>query len=796
MLKNYKNRILSHIAIIWVIFLQSCYTNSNQSSDYFKIPERGFISEIWADDPVDFRNGILTGNGTIGAIVLGRPYDENIYISHAGIYLPRKKGGKVFEMASRMDDIQKMCLQEDYKAAGEMVNSMRKDQEYTDWRDPFIGACMLNVKQTESALKKYQRSVDFMTAETKVSVSDEQGTFERTAFASRKDSIIVFRLSGTGKQSAEFSLKTLEPHNNREREMRKEGIKSSEQKVRNQLLYIRTLFAHTNHYNPHIGFEGVGRVVSKGGEQTFTDSSIVIKNADEILVFVKVQPILKEQKAKSNWETIKTEVEAIPTNYHNLLNAHADIHGELMERVSFSLHASDYERNLPNEKLLGISQRKPLAMVERAFDAGRYNIICSTGLNPPNLVGLWSATWSANWEGSFTTNGNLPCAIAFNLMGNTPELMEPYFRYLDERWEGFRTNAKALFGTRGFNVPGQLTMSPLQTDFSYWNPHVYWHAGAAWMLLYYYDYYRYMGDETFLKEKAYPLMKEACAFYEDFLNKKDKQGKLIFVPTYSPENFANRQEATTINATMEIAAAKQLLRNTIEAAQLLNKDPELQQKWKTIIADLPDYEVDENGYFREWLWPGLNNNINHRHASLFYALYDDAPDEIIQNPTLIKGIEKYLDYHLKYKNRSADMAFGTVQDGLTAAHIGNAIYTQEAINLLLKGFWTNSMASLHDKGKIMNMDISGGFPYLCTSALVFANPGYIKFLPALPPQWEKGHIKGIRLRGGILVNELSWNGSKAEATLTADKSQLITIEFGDKKIEKKLSKGVSEKITL
>ena len=765
-------------------------------SDTFTTPERGFTSEIWVDNPLDFRNGILTGNGTMGAIVLGRPYDENIYLSHAGIYLPREKGDKVFEMASRMGEIQQMCLNGDLKGAGELVNTMRMEQEYTDWRDPYIGACILNIKKPEATPEKYQRSVDFMTAETAVQVSDENGSFTRTAFASRTDSIVVVRITGTGKQTAELSLKALEPHNDREMEMREKGIKSTEQQVKDGLLYMRTIFAHTNEHNPNIGFEGFARVVTKGGNETVTDSGISIENADEILVFLKVRPIVKNQDPQTNFDVVKEELESISDDYGTLLSAHASEHGELMDRVSFSLDAPEFDRGLTNEKLLGLARKEPLAMIERAFDAGRYNIICSTGLYPPNLVGLWSATWSANWEGSFTTNGNLPCAVSFNLMGNMPELMEPYFRFHDARWEGFRTNAKALFGTRGFNVPGQLTMSPLQTDFSYWNPHVYWHAGAAWTLLSYYDYYRYFGDEKFLREKTYPLMKEACEFYEDFLTIRDKNGKLVFVPTYSPENFANGEEATTVNATMEVGAAKQLLRNTIEAAKLLDVDAELQKKWATIIADLPDYQVDENGFFKEWLWPGQDNNLRHRHASLFYPLYDDAPMEITGDTVLVKSIEKYLQYHLPYKDRAGDMAFGVVQDGLTATHIGNGEYAQDAINLLLKGFWTNGMVSLHDKGRIMNMDISGGFPYLCSSTLVYADLGYIKLLPALPPQWKKGKIKGIRLRGGILVNELSWSESGVEATLTSDKTQSVVIEKDGEKMDKELKAGVPVTVKL
>ena len=193
-------------------------------------------------------------------------------------------------------------------------------------------------------------------------------------------------------------------------------------------------------------------------------------------------------------------------------------------------------------------------MIERAFDAGRYNIICSTGLNPPNLQGIWSGTWQPPWSGSFTVNGNLPCAISFLLTGNTPGLMEPYFAFYERMLPGFRENAKALFGTRGIHVPAQMTTSPRETDFSSQYPHCYWHSGAAWACHFFYDYYLHTGDERFLAERAYPLMKETAAFYEGFLTVTDQHGKLAFVPSYSPENSPadEKHPPTCINATMDV----------------------------------------------------------------------------------------------------------------------------------------------------------------------------------------------------------------------------------------------------
>ncbi|MEI6351392.1 MAG: glycoside hydrolase family 95-like protein [Verrucomicrobiota bacterium] len=73
-------------------------------------------------------------------------------------------------------------------------------------------------------------------------------------------------------------------------------------------------------------------------------------------------------------------------------------------------------------------------------------------------------------------------------------------------------------------------------------------------------------------------------------------------------------------------------------------------------------------------------------------------------------------------------------------------------------------------------DISGGFPYLCASTLVYSDLGLIRFFPARPAQWKSGSIKGLRLRGAITLTDLSWDEKGAKAVLVSDKDQTISVE--------------------
>ncbi|MEI8235105.1 MAG: glycoside hydrolase N-terminal domain-containing protein [Verrucomicrobiota bacterium] len=751
---------------------------------YFAAPARGFISRKPA---ANWEHSLLTGNGTMGALVMGNPSDEMLYLSHAALYLPRNQSENPLAMAKHLDKIRQDCLAGRFKEAGMMMQQISKENSYWAQRDPFIGAFGLRIQQPETDVSRYQRAVDFMTAEAHVTCLGEAGTVRRSVFVSRADDVIVVRIAGDGKQTASFSFNGLPAGavtyngmpaaNMYEIKDVAKSVKHSRFGVEGEYLYSQVLFETQNRYNPNSGYEGLGKIIAKGGKRQRTYDGYKITDAEEILVLVKIRPLLKGET--SNLAAMGKELEALPADYAKLLEPHAKAHGSLMSRVSLSLDAPPAERAKPAEDLLKEARKldAPLAQLERAFDAGRYNIICCTGYNPPNLQGLWSATWLAPWAGSMTVDGNLPCAIAFLSMGNTPELMEAYFRYYDRFMPGFRQNMKELYGMRGFHVPAQLTTSPQETDFSPGYPFLYWHAGAPWACQFYYDHWRYTGDRKFLEERAYPLMKETAAFYEDFLTVTDKNGKVVFVPTFSPENGPANDfdKETAINATMEVGAAKQLLRNAIAAAKELNRDEDLQKKWAELLAKMPPYEVGPDGSFREWLWPGLKDYNDHRHASHFYPLYDEMPSEIVDNPALVKAVGHSGRARMDWHEQTRFMAFGAVQVGLAAAHTADAELAQRTINFLGKNFWSTGMASFHNGGELFNMDLSGGFPYLCASTLVYSDPGLIRFFPARPAQWKSGSLKGVRLRGAITLSELTWDGAKTKAVLVSDKDQTITI---------------------
>ncbi len=768
------NSIFKANNFTWSIFILLLCCNSAKclaQSDAFKAPERGFTS--W-QPAANWEHAMLSGNGTMGAMVIGQPHNETILLSHSDLYIPLDEPKPTINQASRLAEIRKLLLEGKGTEAAKIPVEQRNKENFTKVRDPFIPAFDVLIEQEPSNVKRYQRSVDFTKGEAKVSWEDGIGVFERKVFVSRPDSVIVLSIKGSSKINCSLQFDSRPVDWNQWWLVKEMGERTAS--AEGTWLTYRSSFK--NRYKGGLqGYEGAGRVVLKGGTSNVSGNKILISDADEVLLYIKIKPSYNYSNSQIN--QLQTELSRISSDYSGLLARHAKVHGELFNKTRLSLNSSENHRLLHTEEILQAAKSKvPAALIEKVFDTGRYNIISSTGTNPPNLQGIWTGTWTAPWSADFTHDGNLPTAISSILSSSMPELMKAYFNYHDKLLPTYRENAKNLYGTRGIHIPVHSTNTGWDINFGDVWCLSFWTGAAGWAAHYYYDYYQYTGDTKFLKERAYPFMKEAALFYEDFLT-LDKQGKYLFNPSYSPENNPlNNPSQAVINATMDVMIAKQLLRNCIAAAKVL-KDNSKVKSWEQMLAKMPAYQIAKDGTIREWLQDGLEENHKHRHTSQLYALYDVVDPDFSNNPQLLKAVNRTIDEKMKFRisEGGGEMAFGLVQLGLSAAHIGEADKSRQIVEWLSSKYWSTALGSFHNVGGLFNTDISGGLPALIIEMLVYSEPGKVSLLPALPKEWNKGSIEGISLRNQLALNSLKWEGKSIELSLKSTKSQIVQLSF-------------------
>ena len=754
------------------------------------IHNKGFYSEQPA---TNWTEAIVTGNGTMGAMVEGNPYQENIIVNHAQLFLPVHPTLMPPSQGKHLSEIRQMMLDGKYREASKFVVDLANSEGYNvkHATDPFVPAFSIKIDSQPLKTSDYRRSVNFESGEASVEWKDDNGHFVRRTFVSRPDNVIVIHLTAIeGKLNTSLSLERVTTSDTvRRRKFRineHDNFRTVTYGSHGRTLSFRAQFEKPQQLDDFVGFkgyEGVMSIVSCDGKVTSTARGLHIADATQALLLARVE--MSSDFNADRTSHITKALEALPHDYTQLLQPHEEIHSTLFNRVCIDLKAPEGDRQLSSEKLLAKGGRD-VAVIERLFNAARYNVISATGTHTPNLQGIWGGTITPNWSSDFTTNGNLPVAISHYLQANTPELMLPLLNMLDRYMDDFRTNARVLFNCRGIHIPSHFTMNGLDNHFDATWPMTFWVAGAPWYALFYYDYFLYTQDREFLRNRALPFMEEAIVFFEDFLQ-EDATGTYYINPSYSPENHPlNNKSQACINATMDVMAVNGLLHAVIEASETLGVNKEKVKHWRAMQQKMPQYQLNADGELREWMWQDLQDNHQHRHASHLYGLYDRHDPLITNYPDIIEGCRRVIDQRMQFrrKENTGVMAFGICQLAFSAAALGYADRCEEMLGWLGSNYWQRNLFSTHDPKKIFNCDISGGYPSLVMKMLVYSEPGIISLLPATPASWSKGSISGVALRGGIIMDHLSWNNSKVTVTLTSAKKQTVKILLRNKQVKK------------
>ena len=751
------------------------------------VPARGFVSSqpanIWEE-------GLICGNGTIGANALSRPLNERIIFTHERLFMPMGAPVMPPDQSARLFEIRRLIDRGLYKQATELQFTL-SGQESFMYPDNFVPAFDLTIRTAnQGEVRDYSRSVNFQTGETAVRWSDDRGSFERRMFVSRADHVAVLSMTGSksGSLDCRLALEPREPSNefNSDSDVAKHSNEAFKEYVTNiQCTATGSSLTYRNSYTKaypgsiHL-LEGFARVIATGGtSEAQTNGTLAVKGADRILIFVDLRPVYDPERPEM--KNMETALAKLPADYALLLQRHAKLHGDLFNRMRLDLGGGADHQRTTEDLLAESTYEKPnRALIEKEFDAGRYNIISSTGELPPNLQGVWGGTYVPGWASDYTHNGNVPSAIAADLPGNMPELMLAYTTYLESLVPWLEINAKHLFGARGIVLPSRTSTHGFNNAFAPDFAGGFWVAGAGWAAHFFYDYYLYTGDRKLLAEHALPFMEKAALFFEDYLY-EGPDGKWMFSPTQSPENGpANTKSQGTFNATMDVAVAKELLRNTIAASRELSRNQDRMPRWQQMLDEMPDYMVDDRGIVKEWLTPKLENNDSHRHSSQLYPLYYGMPDEIAHSPELRAAFRKSIEFKLDnhwMNNQKGFMSFGLVQLAQAATSLGEGELAYRCLTQLINRYWLNNLASMHNHRSLFNMDISGGMPAVIIKMLVTSDPGRIQLLPALPRAWPTGTIEGALCRGQIEVRRLHWSVEGVESTLLSGKDQTITLEL-------------------
>ena len=133
---------------------------------------------------------------------------------------------------------------------------------------------------------------------------------------------------------------------------------------------------------------------------------------------------------------------------------------------------------------------------------------------PANLQGIWNDSKDPPWDSKWTVNINTEMNYWPAELTGLSECHEPLFAALADLSQTGARVAKEHYNARGWVVHHNFDLwrgaAPINDS-----NHGIWPTGGAWLCEHLWYRYAFTGDEEFLRDTAYPLMKGAALFFVD-----------------------------------------------------------------------------------------------------------------------------------------------------------------------------------------------------------------------------------------------------------------------------------------
>lgn len=520
----------------------------------------------------------------------------------------------------------------------------------------------------------------------------------------------------------------------------------------------------------------------EGGRLTHDDKSLRLEGGDAatVLYTVATEYVLQppSYRGADPVEIVRgIQGTLAGRSYDDIRREHVRDYQELYRRTGFELQGlSDAERLPTNDRWrqYAAADYSDLGLKVLAFNLGKYLLISASrpGSLPANLQGVWNPHYAAPWSGNYQININIQMIYMSGGVLDLAECQEPLIDWVRALVVPGREVAKAYYGTDGWitHTTGNI--------WGYASPgaSVEWGlfpCGAAWLCRHLWEQYEFTQDIAYLREKAYPVMKEAAVFW--LANLVEYKGFLTSAPAVSAEH-ASVLGYLTPGPYQDNAMIGDLFDNVVAASTVLNADDGFRAKVEQTRSRLMPMRVGRFGQLQEWA-DDLDKPVDHhRHFMHIYALHPGQTLNPLERPELAAAARKTMDMrgdgdaampdepHLggNWSRGWKVWVFARLFDGNRADRIFSQLIGQAGLENLMT---YQQVPRPEGRRTPMQLDGSASTPGFVAEMLLQSHFGELHLLPALPSAWKTGSVTGLVARGGCRV-DLAWRaGQLVTATI-------------------------------
>jgi len=750
---------------------------------------------IYFDEPAnDWHAGLPIGIGNLGAMVYGGHTSEQVQINETSIWAHGPVPVMPDTAPAAINEARDLLFAGRFYEANQLVKnkvlgpriSPRSQQPLGDLLIRFTGF------PPKSEVEGYRRWLDLSEAVARSQWSRGEAAYSSEALCSSEHNALFVRYTAreAGTLSCTIQL------------TRETGAVSTT--LSDDTLLLQGQAGHGGE-KLGVNFAGVVKAIPTGGRVRQDLNALHVSGADQLVLVLAVEtdynwddPTRPRCHPLANHALRRVDA-AAQQDFGGVVQNHLADHRAYFGRSQLSLSGDPKRcsRPITERKAAYLSGEPDPALETLQFDLGRYLLITSSrpGSMPANLQGVWNQDLEAAWNADYHVNINLQMNYWPAEVTQLGELHEPLFDLLERLVPNAEAAAKKI-GCRGI-FSGHVTDAWLWVTFFGAPVYGMWVVGLAWCVQHYMEHYRYTRDETFLRERALPMLERCALFFVDWLVEHPETGKLVSGPSTSPEN-SFRVEGQTCHVTMGPAMDQQVIWDTftnyLEAAEVCGIDHETTAEVRTALEKLALPAVGSDGRLMEWpeefeeVFPG------HRHVSHLFGMHPGRQYTHEGTPDLMAACRASLDHRLA--NGGGHTGWSRAWLMMFRARLQDAEAAYQDIQTYTGKLTEENLFCTHPP-----FQIDGNFGYtaavaemLLQSHQTVDGKPLIHLLPALPSAWATGSFKGLRARGALRV-DLAWeDGRVTGGTLTAGRDVDVVVRVGGEDQAVTLQAGASHNI--